>query len=379
MPAISDGSVTRRAFLSAGGGLAGGILLGTAGRAMAQSTQSTQSADDAKAGRPRVFTRDAWGAAPPKSKALVLDRAPDRIVIHHTATVNTGDRSLDAAFRLSQAIQRFHMKHNGWEDIGEHFTVSRGGHILEGRNRTLPAIEEGKLAMGAQTANHNRHTMGVETEGTYMTELPTSPQLASLTSLLAWLCGVYGLDPNVAIIGHRDLNTTSCPGDRLYGYLPQLRANVARRLGDRPSRARLAAMRPLPEPLSEPLPEPLPEALPEPLPEPLPGPLSQPAPPFEAGASPRPAPYAGSEPPSPPPLDAGPEEEARRAASRPEAARIAAPRPEAARLGAPGPARLAGPVAPFDHGPEVGPLDRRAPRARPEGMTDFPITIRIRR
>ncbi|MCT9932704.1 N-acetylmuramoyl-L-alanine amidase [Planotetraspora sp. A-T 1434] len=360
MPAISDGSVTRRAFLSAGGGLAGGILLGTAGRAMAQSAEPAQfaeaaqfaeSAGGAKPGRPRVYTRDAWGAASPKNKALVLDRAPDRIVIHHTATANTGDRSLDAAFRLSQAIQRYHMKHNGWEDIGEHFTVSRGGHILEGRNRTLPAIAEGKLAMGAQTANHNRHTMGVETEGTYMTELPTSAQLASLTSLLAWLCGVYDLDPNVAIIGHRDLNTTSCPGDRLYGYLPQLRANVARRLGDRPSRARLAAMQPLPEPLGEPLSQPAPPFEADASP--------QPAPPFEADASPQPAPYAASEPPSPPPPDAGPE--------------------EAARLGAPGPARLAGPVAPFDHGPEVGPLDRRAPSSPPGRHNEFPITIRIRR
>jgi hypothetical protein len=183
--------------------------------------------------RPRIYTRSDWKAEPPKSKGVILDRAPDRLVVHHTATANTDDHDLEAAFRLSRAIQRYHMGHNGWEDIGEQFTISRGGHIMEGRNRTLPALEEGKLVMGAQVADHNRHTLGIETEGTYMTELPTEDQLGSLTSLLAWLCSSYRLDPAEAIIGHRDLNATSCPGDRLYAYLPELRANVAHRLDDR--------------------------------------------------------------------------------------------------------------------------------------------------
>ncbi|MBP2703643.1 N-acetylmuramoyl-L-alanine amidase [Microbispora sp. RL4-1S] len=193
--------------------------------------------DDARAGaftkppsRPRVYTRSEWRADPPKHKADVLERAPDRLVVHHTATPNTADRGLDAAFALSRAIQRYHMGHNRWDDIGEQFTVSRGGHIMEGRNRTLPAVAEGRLVQGAQAANHNGHTLGIETEGTYMTELPPSVQLASLTDLLTWLCHAYRLNPYEAIIGHRDLNSTSCPGDRLYAYLPLLRASVARRL-----------------------------------------------------------------------------------------------------------------------------------------------------
>jgi hypothetical protein len=243
MPAFSqvgarlrEKPVTRRAFLLAGTGLAGGVLLGT----------SAQAFSGGPPGRPRIYTRSEWHAAPPKSKALILDRTPDRLVVHHTATANSGDESLNAAFRLSRAIQRYHMHHNDWADIGEQFTVGRGGQIMEGRNRTLPAIAERKHVMGAQAADHNRHTLGIETEGTYMTDLPTEAQLASLTSLLAWLCGVYQLDPFKAIIGHRDLNATSCPGDRLYAHLPQLREDVARKLGGpgRSEDARLA----LPDP-----------------------------------------------------------------------------------------------------------------------------------
>ncbi|NJP25067.1 N-acetylmuramoyl-L-alanine amidase [Microbispora sp. SCL1-1] len=185
---------------------------------------------------PRVYTRSDWKADPPRSKAEVLDRAPDRLVVHHTATANTDATDLDAAFRLSRTIQRYHMKHNGWEDIGEQFTVSRGGYIMEGRNRSLPAVEAGKHVMGAQAADHNDHTLGIETEGTYTSTLPPARQLSALTALLAWLCDVYELDPHEAIIGHRDLNRTACPGDRLYAYLPRLRDGVARRLGERGGR-----------------------------------------------------------------------------------------------------------------------------------------------
>ncbi|GLW99706.1 peptidoglycan recognition family protein [Microtetraspora sp. NBRC 16547] len=172
----------------------------------------------------------------------MVDHAPDRIVVHHTATANVADTGIGAAFRLSQAIQRYHMGRNGWDDIGEQFTISRGGYVMEGRNGTLAAIARGEHVVGAHTANHNTHTVGIETEGTYMTELPLHGQIVALTRLAAWLCGIYGLDPDVAIIGHRDLNTTSCPGDSLYAYLPELRRRVIRRMARFQDPAQAAAL-----------------------------------------------------------------------------------------------------------------------------------------
>ncbi|GAA1446286.1 hypothetical protein GCM10009602_32530 [Nocardiopsis tropica] len=38
--------------------------------------------------------------------------------------------------------------------------------------------------------------------------------------------GVYGLNPNSAIRGHRGFNATACPGDVLYAQLPELRGRV---------------------------------------------------------------------------------------------------------------------------------------------------------
>ncbi|WP_245627601.1 peptidoglycan recognition protein family protein [Actinomadura oligospora] len=179
---------------------------------------------------PDVSTRLEWKARPPIHPATVLDRKPDRIIVHHTSTPNSPDMSLDHAFRLSRDIQRFHMQGRGWADSGQQLTISRGGIVMEGRNRSLAAIRAGKHVVGAQVLGHNSHTIGIENEGTYMTEDVPDALWGSLVEVCAWLCVRYRLKPAKAIIGHRDLNNTDCPGDRLYERLPDLRTAVALRL-----------------------------------------------------------------------------------------------------------------------------------------------------
>jgi hypothetical protein len=190
---------------------------------------------------PRIYTRAEWKAGFFRRPATVLPNNPNRIVIHHTASANTGDFSLEHAFALSRSIQRFHVNRRRWDDIGQHFTVSRGGHVMEGRNKTLSVLRTRGQAnglaapgeirnrghvLGAHTLHHNRHTIGIENEGTYRNGRIPPAMWESLARLCAWLCTVYGLDPRRAIIGHRDLNRTDCPGDTLYRSLPTLRRNV---------------------------------------------------------------------------------------------------------------------------------------------------------
>lgn len=183
------------------------------------------------ASTPRIYTRSDWGARRPRRKATVLNKAPDRIVVHHTASPNSRDYSARHAAALSRAIQRMHIDTNGWDDIGQQFTIGRGGHIMEGRNRSLSAVLTHRHVVGAHTANENSHTIGIENEGTYISASPTTALYRSLVDLCGWLCVVYGLNPYRAIVGHRDYNKTECPGDVLYGMLPRLRRDVAR-LGD---------------------------------------------------------------------------------------------------------------------------------------------------
>ncbi|MFC3997897.1 peptidoglycan recognition family protein [Nocardiopsis sediminis] len=217
-PGVSRRTVLRGAAVTAGAALLGGAAdLGGAPGALASTA-------------PRVYTRSEWGARSAKAGAQVLAKGPDRIVVHHTATSNSTDYSASHAAALSRSIQRFHMDTNGWSDIGQQLTVSRGGYIMEGRNRTLPAIRDGGHVVGAHTADHNSHAIGIESEGTYTSSAPTDKLLESLIATCAWLCAVYGLNPAQAIVGHRDYNVTTCPGDGLYKLLPELRSGTSARL-----------------------------------------------------------------------------------------------------------------------------------------------------
>ncbi len=211
----------RAAAAAAGGALLGGALdLASPGNALAD-------------GGPHVYSRSDWGARPPKASATV-SQAPDLIVVHHTATANSTDYSKSHAAALSRSIQNHHMDTNGWADTGQQLTISRGGHVLEGRDRTLQAIGDGHHVIGAHTADHNSHTIGIENEGTYTRSGVPQRLWGSLVEVCAWLCEQYRLDPSDAIVGHRDFNATACPGDRLYRRLPDLRREVAKRLDGPP-------------------------------------------------------------------------------------------------------------------------------------------------
>lgn len=209
MTARENHLLSRRTLL----GGAGGLVLGGAFAVPAHAA-------------PRVYTRAEWSARPPRSPVSIIGR-PDHIVIHHTASSNTSDFSLQQAYAISHWIQNLHMDRNGWIDAGQQLTISRGGYVLEGRDRSLYAIGRGQNVYGTQTANHNSHTIGIEHEGIYVSAGVPASLFESSVQTCAWLCTVYGLDPYAAIVGHRDYNPTQCPGDRFYARLPELRDRVA--------------------------------------------------------------------------------------------------------------------------------------------------------
>jgi hypothetical protein len=218
--------LSRRRLLSGAGVLAGGLLLGGASELIAPPKLFGAVTP------PRVYSRAEWSARPPSSPVQVLSTAPDHIVVHHTASGNSVDYSWNQAARLSHWIQDLHMDTNGWGDSGQQLTISRGGYVMEGRDRSVEMINKGGLVVGAQTANQNSHTIGIENEGIYVTEDTTVALFNSLVQTCAWLCVAYHLDPYASIVGHRDyVTTTVCPGDVLYSRLPELRDRVATVLG----------------------------------------------------------------------------------------------------------------------------------------------------
>lgn len=224
MTPVNEPTPSRRSLLT------GGLALGAATVLPLWATGQAQAATG-----PSVADTTAWGARPPSSPVRVLPTPPQKIIVHHTATPNTTDYSQAQAFGLARSMQDWAMDEKHWIDTGQHFTVSRGAYVTEGRHGSLAALQGGTQTVeSAHCTGQNTIAIGIENEGTYLTVDPRGEQYAKLVELCAYICGQYGLRA-YQIYGHRDFNATECPGDRLYAMLPQLRRDVAARIGGDPT------------------------------------------------------------------------------------------------------------------------------------------------
>jgi len=180
---------------------------------------------------PTIYGTADWGARAPSGAIVVENHKPTYIVVHHTADPNSTDYSKEHAFEYSRAVQNFHMDGNGWIDSGQQFTNSRGGFITEGRHRSLEILQGGtQHVQGANVGGHNSEVIGIENEGIYVDVDVTQALWDSLVQLVSYMASQYGVPPE-NIKGHRDFNATQCPGEVLYGRLPELRTAVGGAMG----------------------------------------------------------------------------------------------------------------------------------------------------
>jgi hypothetical protein len=201
-------------------------------------------------------SRDQWGADESlRFTATGAESWPrmyvpvKKLVVHHTATTND---YTDAAAEV-RAIYVFHAKELDWGDIGYHALIGRDGVVYEGRRGRGPARDPGvREAMspgvvGGHAFFHNFGTAGYALIGTFVdTPLPALMR-QRLIELLVYQARWHGVDPRTLgdflrndgiwhrdvpnVSGHRDLVVTECPGNEVYRLLPDLRAEVAERLG----------------------------------------------------------------------------------------------------------------------------------------------------
>lgn len=124
----------------------------------------------------------------------------DYIVVHHTAAT------------YDYTVSEIHAMHlnNGWSGIGYHYYIRKDGSIYEGRP---------KNAIGAHAEGYNYRSISVCLSGNFETETPTDAQLVSLSFIIKKLRTDY---PNAVIVGHRELNSTACPGGRLFPTVQEL-------------------------------------------------------------------------------------------------------------------------------------------------------------
>jgi hypothetical protein len=219
---ICDRSLSRRDLMK------GAMAFGTAAAAGGLDLLTPAEAL-ALVPEPRIYSCSEWGARAASSAVQVLSYKPSYIVIHHTATSNSTSTTQSAAFSLARSIQNYHMNVNGWIDTGQQFTVSRGGYAMEGRHRSLERLRLGNsFVRGAHVGagNVNSESIGIENEGLYTSVSPPTALWNKLVDLCAHMCDKYGI-ASTKIYGHRDFMATACPGNVLYGKLPELRSAVA--------------------------------------------------------------------------------------------------------------------------------------------------------
>jgi hypothetical protein len=195
------------------------------------------------AGSPALMPRNAWGANERIRRAGPTYADNLRFsIVHHTAGTNSYTRSQSAA--IVRAIQLYHVRGNGWNDIGYNFLVDKYGQVFEGR---FGGAE--RNVIGAHAEGFNAGSVGVALLGTYASLRPSAQALAAIANLLAWRLDVAHIDPRArlswisggnarfptgtpvplaTVAGHRDTGFTSCPGTALYRQLP----TVARRIAE---------------------------------------------------------------------------------------------------------------------------------------------------
>jgi hypothetical protein len=161
--------------------------------------------------------------------------------VHHTAGSN--DYTPAQAAAIVRGIEVYHVKGNGWNDIGYNFLVDRYGTVYEGRAGGMT-----RNVIGAHALGFNNGTVGISLIGNFDHVAPPPAMQAALVKLLAWRLDVAHIDPlstvaytsggNAkfkagkvvtlrAVSGHRDTGPTDCPGTDAYALLPGIAKRVA--------------------------------------------------------------------------------------------------------------------------------------------------------
>jgi len=185
---------------------------------------------------PTIITRSQWGA-----NQFRGNPAPQPhyrfLTLHHAAGFSAS--TADEGKAQVKRIQHLHQEDNGWADIGYHFLLDAAGNIYQGRPYTedVSLSQKPDLVIGAHVAGGNTGNIGVcllgcfhpETNASTCNNVLTESIETSLVQLFAFFCANYGIVPT-NIKGHRDFNSTACPGSNLYPRLPEVRFLVQQQL-----------------------------------------------------------------------------------------------------------------------------------------------------
>ena len=122
----------------------------------------------------------------------------NKLIVHCSATREGQHITVDT-------IRDWHVKGNGWSDIGYHYIIYLDGTIVKGREDNV---------RGAHVKGNNTGSLGicyiggVEEDGRTPKDTRTDAQKESLESLLKTLKAMH---PKSVVYGHRNFASKACP------------------------------------------------------------------------------------------------------------------------------------------------------------------------
>ncbi len=193
-------------------------------------------------GQPAIISRAGWGADESIRRAAPrYADAVHMVFVHHTDTPN-GYAPEDVP-AIIRSIYVYHVRSNGWNDIGYNFLVDAFGRVYEGRAGGID-----RPVIGAHTRGFNTGSVGIAVIGNGSLAPLTTASRDALTNLIAWRLDVAHVDPlghaemvsggsdrfaagasvTLRVVsGHRDANRTDCPGSLIYPELDGIAAAAA--------------------------------------------------------------------------------------------------------------------------------------------------------
>ena len=199
------------------------------------------------AAAPAIITRSEWGGDSVPPRAAPEYGAVQAAFVHHTVSAN--DYGPEESAGIVLGIARYHRDSNGWNDIGYNFLVDQYGQVFEGRAGGVD-----QAVIGAQAQGYNSESTGIATIGTFTSVPFPEAGMEALARVIGWKLSLHAVPTQGQVVvtsrggasnrypagtpvtlericGHRDGDSTSCPGNVLYTQLPDLRARAARYAG----------------------------------------------------------------------------------------------------------------------------------------------------
>jgi uncharacterized protein with LGFP repeats len=199
-------------------------------------TSATRPTRDRFPSIPRIVTRREWGADERLGDQCWAPRYGNTfkaVFVHHTAGSNSYTRRESPS--IVRGIYAYHTQSRDWCDIGYNFLIDRYGTTYEGRAGGIR-----QPVRGAHAGDYNVNSTGISLMGEFTSVMPTKAMRRALIKLISWRLGVaYHGGHGFAFVngkrfnrisGHRDAMSTSCPGQRVYDWLPRLRNRVDHRI-----------------------------------------------------------------------------------------------------------------------------------------------------